>query len=413
MKCRLLSTAVLSLVCCSLLVFGQSPQWKGTIESENGIKVVKNPGEPFHGKIEWKLEEDLSLGNETDDKYMFYFPMEAAVDSQENIFVLVAKEFEIRKFDKNGEFLGSVGRRGEGPGEFVQPIRLHLDSQGRVYVYDSLRRTLHVFSNDLILIEARKLDFILSGYGFARDDHVILETISGLREVASREIILVRPSGELIDTLASFPYERTPMVKNHILNNPYSHKLYFASFYKGGTVYGYSSEYVLHVVSDIGKPSFKIMVDRDPDPIREREKKKLLDEYLERQDKRMKAVRIAGMEKLTRADLKKGYEFPEHKPFFTGILVDDKNRIYVRKLKLYDPDERSLDFEFFNEEGIYLYDITMPFYPRAIANNRLYRTEHDRDTGYSVIKRYQITNWGSVDHKYPADLAETRVHDIR
>ena len=60
----------LFLVCFSALILfssaimeSQNPQWKGEIEYENGIKVIMNPQEPLYGKIEFELEEDLSIGN--------------------------------------------------------------------------------------------------------------------------------------------------------------------------------------------------------------------------------------------------------------------------------------------------------------------------------------------------------------
>ena len=46
----------------------QIPQWKGTIEEEDGVKVIKNPNEPLYGEITFQLEEDLSIGNEEDEK---------------------------------------------------------------------------------------------------------------------------------------------------------------------------------------------------------------------------------------------------------------------------------------------------------------------------------------------------------
>jgi len=39
----------------------QKPQWKGKIEYENGVKVIKNPREPLYGKITLELEEHTEL----------------------------------------------------------------------------------------------------------------------------------------------------------------------------------------------------------------------------------------------------------------------------------------------------------------------------------------------------------------
>jgi len=41
----------------------QKTEWKGKIEYENGIKVIKNPEQPLFGEIIFDLEEDLSTGN--------------------------------------------------------------------------------------------------------------------------------------------------------------------------------------------------------------------------------------------------------------------------------------------------------------------------------------------------------------
>jgi len=67
---------------------GQKPQWKGKIEYEDGIKVIKNPRDPLYGEIEFDLEEDLSIGNEEDENYMFYRGVGIEVDSDGNIFIL-------------------------------------------------------------------------------------------------------------------------------------------------------------------------------------------------------------------------------------------------------------------------------------------------------------------------------------
>ena len=40
----------------------QKPQWKGTIEEENGAKIEKNPKEPMYGEITFEHKEDLSIG---------------------------------------------------------------------------------------------------------------------------------------------------------------------------------------------------------------------------------------------------------------------------------------------------------------------------------------------------------------
>ena len=66
------------LICIPLLFISLSlkdnpkPQWKGKIEYENGVKVIKNPRIPLYGEIAFELEEDLSIGDEEDENSAFW-----------------------------------------------------------------------------------------------------------------------------------------------------------------------------------------------------------------------------------------------------------------------------------------------------------------------------------------------------
>lgn len=54
----------------------------------------------------------------------------------------------IMKFDKNGKFLISWGRKGTGPGEFDVPHALATDKEGRVYVGDRQNNRVQVFDQN-------------------------------------------------------------------------------------------------------------------------------------------------------------------------------------------------------------------------------------------------------------------------
>ena len=38
------------------------PEWKGKIETDNGVKIIKNPQQPLYGDILLEIEEDLEIG---------------------------------------------------------------------------------------------------------------------------------------------------------------------------------------------------------------------------------------------------------------------------------------------------------------------------------------------------------------
>ena len=73
---HVLTIILLSLfaLSCTKAKITEKAEWKGEIEYEDGVKVVKNPAEPVYGEITFELKEELSIGNEEDDNYMFYQP---------------------------------------------------------------------------------------------------------------------------------------------------------------------------------------------------------------------------------------------------------------------------------------------------------------------------------------------------
>jgi len=98
----------------------QKAGWKGQVEEEDGVKVIKNPQDPLYGEIKLELELDLSIGGDVaDENYIFYSIREVEVDEQGNIYVLDSRQCRIQIFDKDGKYLQTIGCKGEGPGEFM------------------------------------------------------------------------------------------------------------------------------------------------------------------------------------------------------------------------------------------------------------------------------------------------------
>lgn len=54
----------------------------------------------------------------------------------------------IVRFSRDGKYLGQFGRRGSGPGEFIQPHALALDSQGRLFVGDRSNNRIQILTTD-------------------------------------------------------------------------------------------------------------------------------------------------------------------------------------------------------------------------------------------------------------------------
>jgi DNA-binding beta-propeller fold protein YncE len=80
---------------------------------------------------------------------LFSRPTDVAWDAAGDIFVADGLgNARIAKFDKDGKFIKSWGKRGTANGEFTNIRSIAVDAQGNVYVGDTGNKRIQVFDND-------------------------------------------------------------------------------------------------------------------------------------------------------------------------------------------------------------------------------------------------------------------------
>ncbi len=384
---------------------GQKAEWKGKIEYEDGIKVIKNPRDPLYGEIEFDLEEDLSIGNEEDENYMFYNVGMPAVDSKGNILVFERGNYRIQKFDKDGKYLQSIGRQGQGPGEFERPSSLlYLDIEDNIYVEDSGK--IHVFNkngefrNTIILAEFGRP---ISGYfGITSEGDIIAHTISRGKRRSDLpmdnetffNIDLINSEGKVIKAIANFLREKSSPLRSGTRftfpNNQHMTRLCLCQLNENLSVYGFGSDYRLYIINSTGNIVYRIEKDEPPHPLTKKDIDKVLDRFMENQKKRKRETVFS------RRKVRRAMNFPKYKPFFSDILSDNKGRIYVKSFKSRFDEEKNNHYDLFCKDGYYIYKATIPILYPTIKNGCVYTTEYDQETGYAKVKRYKIKNWEQI-----------------
>jgi sugar lactone lactonase YvrE len=116
-------------------------------EIVDGVRVVHNEKGGLWGKApKVALELVRKIGDiDTEDEHVaFNYPSDVAVDKDGAIYVLDAGNTRIQKFGPDGQYLATIGRKGQGPGEFIMPDAIDFDRDGNLVVADSAQARIHV-----------------------------------------------------------------------------------------------------------------------------------------------------------------------------------------------------------------------------------------------------------------------------
>ena len=90
------------------------------------------------------LITDLIIGKgEGNDEEMFGRIVDISVDTRGSIYVLDAGYSRVQRYDSSGLFVQTLGREGEGPGEFFGPTSIAVDKSNNLYVAD--RSYINIF----------------------------------------------------------------------------------------------------------------------------------------------------------------------------------------------------------------------------------------------------------------------------
>jgi len=126
---------LVAIVAVSLAVPVEAGEWQGKEASLDGVKHMQNTAEPMESAETSELEELWRLGGDTDDEDEFFGVVVAIrTDEAGNIYVLDMQLAEVKIYSKDGEFIRTIGREGEGPGEFRAPVGLFFTKDGNVAV---------------------------------------------------------------------------------------------------------------------------------------------------------------------------------------------------------------------------------------------------------------------------------------
>jgi hypothetical protein len=345
--------------------------------SSNEIRVVNNPREPEFGSLILDLQEEINIGRDDDKNYMFWLIHEIQVDDEGRIYVDDARNYRIQIFDRNGNYAKTIGRQGQGPGEFQQPTKLRVHPRAnRLYVRDIPSRRISIFNllgNYLGSVPTQHS--VLDYYPLETSDLIAAVSYSSASDLTDTHFLAkIDTKGTIIKEstrfLSNFWQERTSGGTTWV-STGYEFQLYIAPLGKDTFVSGFSMEYGLTVVDKDLKALFQINK-VEPTPTLTGEEKKLFE--------RFPTLKI--------------------KPYFFAILSDSSGRIYVQRNFTHNKntvqDDVPKNVDVFGNDGTFIYRTSLPPNTRVIRDGYLYSFSVDWEGGIESVHRYRIKNWAQI-----------------
>lgn len=133
----------------ALVLAGAGYTFSQKVEQVEGLRVVHNAKKGVWGdqaKVEIELIKTLGELEAKNENVAFNLPSDIALDKEGNIYILDSGNHRIQKFSPDGVYLATLGRKGQGPGEFVYPESIDIDESGFIYISDPNNQRIQVLT---------------------------------------------------------------------------------------------------------------------------------------------------------------------------------------------------------------------------------------------------------------------------
>lgn len=377
MKINMLLLVLFSSVLCC----GRNPgQVKRTVA--DGVETVFNGVDPYIIKGEpgvLRLEKAFSIDTEDEDwlKTGLTDIETFDVDSAGNIYLIQwnTKTDYIHKFDKDGNWLKSFCRQGQGPGEIEWGGTVLITTSGELIAKDPSQAKFLVYDQGGRFLRETRLPRILGiDHLFGDGSYLVSWQDNDMELKNFINHVAVYDSGfEKIRELDTYQFPNAQMAETILVGQ--GAFIFGASkdrIFVGNTSWGYE----VRVFSLNGKLLRKIRKEYRPVSIDEEFRKAFL-------------ARIPDG-----SPWKKKYRFADDWPPFRFLFTDDEGRLYVMTRER-GPNPGEFMYDIFSAEGVFIGRTNLgnsgPSYPKnAIASNGRMYSLNEKENGYKELVVYRM-----------------------
>ncbi len=341
-------------------------------EVKNGTKTITNPEYPREGRFVARLTEEMACGQGgAKGEATLNTVYDMKVDDLGFVFVMDIGDNRIKIYDGGGRFVRSIGRKGQGPGEFMTLTAFNLLSGGRVCIVDSSQRRVICLTAEGRYISMFLLDGFFNAVGVDGQDRLYLAKwgfigepalSTGFREVPYvTSIYRTDISGNARFHLADF-FGESWWIKSHGKTGSMGSGGVYVIVWnvsRQGRLYGgINEDYRLGAYGAGG--AFEFSFGRLFKPVKN-------------------------------AQFKGPFAQKKHLPVFSNsrqtISFDGDGNLWIELFQ--DNDRDGFLYDIFSPEGVYLKQVKVERQVYQIKNGKVYSLVQTED-GYPEIKRFRM-----------------------
>lgn len=337
----------------------------------------------------WEFVEDLRVVG--DSGWSLDRPDGLAIDSQGRIYV---SDGVVKLFGPDGKFIRTVGREGEGPGEYRGP--LIATAGDRLLVHDVTLARLSVFdSAGHVLTSWRTLCCAPAPPGVDSAGRIIVWTPTAEQR---NQYVRYQQDGRLIDTLRlpAFSAMKLWDLKTGFghwsTGVPFSPAPVIGYGPSEGLLYGWSGRYELVATRTGTDTALVFSREISASPISETRRQaatKQVTDFLARNGQNIGGVAAEEVARVVRVS-----DVPGTAPEFLGLSTDRIGRIWIER----DPGDDTLHshYDVFSGSGSYLGPVVAPLRLRGetatVWGGDVVYTITETSEGSPAIVRYRLVN---------------------
>jgi len=170
-----------------------------------GKELKSNDAPAWRDLYKAEVRELLRIGSDdlTNEPYVFSGINDLQFDSADNVYVLDRREFLIKVFSPEGQYLRAYQlQKGQGPGELERPLGFTLDPKGNLYIADMMSQRIVGLDPGNNYIDTMRIDGFPGSMVTDGKNNIFIT--GGLQDLGQYEVRKYRfPDGKLLEAFCT------------------------------------------------------------------------------------------------------------------------------------------------------------------------------------------------------------------